>query len=271
MGKDTLQARVEESLRKRFRRTIWCNFTKAIKLYRLVREGDRIAVCISGSSGSMLMARLFRELKRHDEFPFELCFPVPDPGYAPDYLSQIEDNAAALGIPIRIISAGSPDTASSNGLFPRRLCTDTQSPILHALAKETGCNKIALEDLFDDVIETILTGMLCEGRIQTMMPRQKSTDPEGPELIRPMYLVREEAVRDWQDANRLRFAQSAATAEEGSGHPEIRALIAGLRANNPFVESNIFRSMENIDLRTVIAYNKDGVNHSFLDHYDRIP
>lgn len=269
----------EESLRKRFRKSIWCKFTRAIREYDLVQEGDRIAVCISGGKDSMLMAKLFQELKRHNKFPFELKFLVMDPGYTPANRQMIEQNAKKLNVPIHIFESDIFESVFTIEKSPCYLCARMRRGHLYSKAKELGCNKIALGHHYDDVIETILMAMLYGAQIQTMMPKLHSTNFEGMELIRPMYLVREEDIIRWRDYNGLQFLQcackfteSCSGAEEDkqsqSKRLEIKRLIRELKKTNPFVENNIFRSVENVSLNTLIAYKKDGVRHHFLDDYE---
>lgn len=269
---------VEFSIRKRFRKKIWCKFTKAINTYDLVKEGDCIAVCISGGKDSMLMAKLFQELKLHNKFPFEVKFLVMDPGYSPANRRVIEENAKRLGIPITIFESDIFDSVFNVEKSPCYLCARMRRGHLYSFAKELGCNKIALGHHYDDVIETILMGMLYGAQVQTMMPKLHSTNFEGMELIRPMYLIREEDIKAWRDANDLYFIQCAckftdtcSTCDNEENHSkrlEIKRLISELKKANPFVEGNIFKSVENVNLDTVVAYKKQGVRHHFLDEYD---
>nr|MCR4654803.1 tRNA 2-thiocytidine biosynthesis TtcA family protein [Lachnospiraceae bacterium] len=240
---------------------------------------DRIAVCISGGKDSTLMAKLFQELKRCDKFPFELRFIVMDPGYSEKNRRAIEDNAALLDIPIEIFDTPVFEVAYNTEKSPCYLCARMRRGYLYKKAQDIGCNKIALGHHYDDVIETILMGMLWGGQIQTMMPKLHSLNFEGMELIRPMYLVREEDIIAWRDHNGLKFLQCAcrfteAVSRQGektvsdSKRLETRRLIKMLKETNPFVEANIFKSVKNINLSTVIAYKKDGEVHDFLDDYD---
>ena len=235
--------RVETSLRKRFREKIWCNFTKAVRRYELVQPNDRIAVCISGGKDSMLMAKLFQELKLHNKYPFEVKFLVMDPGYS---------------------------------------CARMRRGYLYSFAQKLGCNKIALGHHYDDVIETILMGMLWGAQVQTMMPKLHSTNFPGMELIRPMYLIREDDIKAWRDANDLHFIQCACrftdtcttcrpNEEAKSKRQQVKQLIRELKKTNPDVEAHIFRSMENVCLDTVIAYKTGGRKISFLENYDKTP
>ena len=269
---------VEKSLRKKFKKNIWCKFTKAINEYQLVQPGDKIAVCISGGKDSMLMEKLFQELKRHDKFPFEVVFLVMDPGYNPENRRAIEENARILSVPITIFESEIFDSVFNIEKNPCYICARMRRGYLYSKAKELGCNKIALGHHFDDVIETILMGMLYGGQVQTMMPKLHSTNFEGMELIRPLYLVREKDIKHWRDYNGLKFLQcacrftesSVTSNEDGSNvskRQEIKQLIAELSKINPQVEKNIFRSVENVNLSTIIAFkDKDGV-HNFLDTY----
>ena len=270
---------IEQSIRKKFRKTIWCRFTRAVREYELVKEGDKIAVCISGGKDSMLMAKLFQELKRNNKFNFEVVFLVMDPGYSPANRQIIEANAKRMNIPITIFESDIFDAVFNIEKSPCYLCARMRRGHLYSKAKELGCNKIALGHHYDDVIETILMGMLYGAQMQTMMPKLHSTNFEGMELIRPLYLIREDDIKKWRDSNDLHFIQCACKftdtcstcgSENTSKRVEVKNLIRQLKETNPFVESNIFKSVENVNLSTVIAYKKDGVKHHFLDDYDRI-
>ena len=270
---------IEESIRKKFRKTIWCRFTKAIREYELVKEGDKVAVCISGGKDSMLMAKLFQELKRHNKFPFEVVFLVMDPGYSPENRQIIENNAKKLNIPVTIFESDIFESVFNIEKSPCYLCARMRRGYLYHKAQELGCNKIALGHHYDDVIETILMGMLYGAQVQTMMPKLHSTNFEGMELIRPLYLVREDDIKKWRDYNDLHFIQCACKftdtcttcgGENASKRVEVKNLIRQLKETNPFVESNIFKSVENVNLSTIVAYKKDGVKHHFLDDYDGV-
>ena len=271
---------VEQSLRKKFRKNIWCKFTKAINEYELVKPGDRIAVCISGGKDSMLLAKLFQELKRHNKFDFEVKFLVMDPGYSSVNRQVIEENARRLEIPIEIFESDIFESVFNIEKSPCYLCARMRRGYLYSHAQKMGCNKIALGHHYDDVIETILMGMLYGAQVQTMMPKLHSTNFEGMELIRPMYLIREDDIKHWRDYNGLHFIQCACKFTDTcttcnpdgvtkSKRMETKQLIAKMKEINPYVESNIFKSVENVNLKTIIAYKKDGVKHSFLDTYDQ--
>ena len=272
------QKRAEESIRKKFHKQLLTPFAKACRDYQLIQDGDRIAVCISGGKDSMLMAKLFQELQRHRKVDFSLTFLVMDPGYNAENRALIESNAKTLGIPITIFESNIFDAVDTVEKSPCYLCARMRRGYLYSKAKELGCNKIALGHHYDDVIETILMGMLHGAQIQTMMPKLHSTNFEGMELIRPMYLIRESDIIAWRDYNELHFLQCAChftdtcttCHEDGttsSKRLETKKLIAELKKTNPFVETNIFNSMENVNLSTVLAYKKDGIKHSFLDEY----
>ena len=271
---------VEQSLRKKFKKKIWSKFTKAINTYELVKPGDKIAVCISGGKDSMLMAKCFQELKVHNKFDFEVKFLVMDPGYSPENRKVIEDNAKKLNIPITIFESDIFESVFNVEKSPCYLCARMRRGNLYHFAKDMGCNKIALGHHYDDVIETILMGMLYSGQIQTMMPKLHSTNFEGMELIRPLYLVREDDIKAWRDYNDLHFIQCACkftdtcttcnNEENQSKRIEIKNLISELKKTNRFVEGNIFKSVENVNLNTIVAYKKDGVKHNFLDTYDEV-
>ena len=270
---------IEQSIRKKFRKTIWCRFTRAVREYELVKEGDKIAVCISGGKDSMLMAKLFQELKRHNKFNFEVVFLVMDPGYSPANRQIIEANAKRMNIPITIFESDIFDAVFNIEKSPCYLCARMRRGHLYSKAKELGCNKIALGHHYDDVIETILMGMLYGAQMQTMMPKLHSTNFEGMELIRPLYLIREDDIKKWRDSNDLHFIQCACrftdtcttcrpNGESASKRMEIKHMIAEMKKVNPYVETNIFRSIENVNLDTVVAYKKNGVRHSFLEDYE---
>lgn len=275
---DDICANVEQSIRKKFHKPIWSKFTKAINQYELVKEGDRIAVCISGGKDSMLMAKLFQELKRHNKFQFDVKFLVMDPGYSPANRQVIEENARKLKVPIKVFESDIFDSVYNIEKSPCYLCARMRRGHLYSYAKELGCNKIALGHHYDDVIETILMGMLYGAQVQTMMPKLHSTNFEGMELIRPLYLVREDSIKAWRDYNNLHFIQCACkftdtcttcnNEENQSKRMEIKALIQELKKTNKYVEGNIFKSVENVNLSTIVAYKEHGVKHHFLDTYD---
>ena len=272
------QKEIERSIIKKFRKGIWRKFTKGIREYDLIQDGDKIAVCISGGKDSMLMAKLFQELKRHNKFDFEVKFLVMDPGYSPANRQVIEENARRLEIPIEIFESDIFESVYNIEKSPCYLCARMRRGYLYSHAQKMGCNKIALGHHYDDVIETILMGMLYSAQVQTMMPKLHSTNFEGMELIRPLYMVREDDIKAWRDYNDLHFIQCACkftdtcttcnNEENRSKRMEIKELIATLKKVNPYVEGNIFKSVENVNLDTVVAYKSKGEKHHFLDTYD---
>ncbi len=270
---------IEESLRKKFHKSIFCKFTKAVREYELVKPGDNICVCISGGKDSMLMAKLFQELKRHNKFEFGVKFLIMDPGYSPENRRLIEKNAEYLGIPAEYYESDIFDSVFNVEKSPCYLCARMRRGHLYSKAREMGCNKIALGHHYDDVIETILMGMLYGAQIQTMMPKLHSTNFEGMELIRPLYLVREADIKAWRDYNRLHFIQCAckftdtcsscdSDGQTESSRLEVKKLIAEMKKTNQYVESNIFNSVTNVNLSTVIAYKQHGRVRNFLEDYD---
>ena len=275
---ESISRDVEQSIRKKFRKKIWRMFAKAINTYDLVKEGDKIAVCISGGKDSMLMAKLFQELKLHNKFEFEVKFLVMDPGYSPENRKVIEENARKLNIPITIYESDIFESVYNVEKSPCYLCARMRRGYLYKFAKDMGCNKIALGHHYDDVIETILMGMLYSGQVQTMMPKLHSTNYEGMELIRPLYLIREQDIKSWCRYNDLHFIQCACkftdtcttcnNEENRSKRVEIKELIKTLKQVNSYVEGNIFKSVENVSLEAIVAYKIDGVKHSFLETYD---
>ena len=277
---ETLERRkkAERSIIKTYRKQLWSRFTRAINDYELIKDGDKIAVCISGGKDSMLMAKLFQELYRHGKQNFEVVYLVMNPGYNEMNYQAILNNARVLGVPITVFESKIFDIVADEENSPCYLCARMRRGALYSKAKELGCNKIALGHHYDDVIETILMGMLYGGQVQTMMPKLHSNNFEGMELIRPMYLVREADIIRWAAFNDLHFIQCACRftescascggTEKGSKRAEIKRLIASLAEVEPVIENNIFSSVENVNLSTVIAYKKDGVKHHFLDDYD---
>lgn len=269
---------VEQSLRRKFKKKIWSKFTRAINTYELVKPGDRIAVCISGGKDSMLMAKCFQELKLHNKFDFEVRFLVMDPGYSPANRRMIEENAKKLHVPVTIFESDIFDSVYHIDKSPCYLCARMRRGHLYHYAQEMDCNKIALGHHYDDVIETILMGMLYGAQIQSMMPKLHSTNFAGMELIRPLYLVREEDIQAWRDYNGLHFLQCACKfteactnynpEESSSKRMEIKELIRTLKQVNPYVEGNIFKSVENVNLDTMICYKTGGEKHHFLETYD---
>ncbi|MGN0437852.1 MAG: ATP-binding protein [Lachnospiraceae bacterium] len=270
---------VERSIVKRFRKEIWRPFVKAINEYDMIQDGDRIAVCISGGKDSMLLAKLFQELERHGKKNFECEYLVMNPGYNDINYQTIVNNAKLLDVPIKVFDSDIFDTVAKDdiGGSPCYLCARMRRGFLYAHAKELGCNKIALGHHFDDVIETIVMGMLYGAQIQTMMPKLHSTNFEGMELIRPMYLIREDDIEHFRDYNHLYFIQCACRftesyesdgeVEQTSKRKEVKELIRQLAQKDPVIEKNIFKSVENVNLNTVIAYKDEDGKHHFLDDY----
>ena len=269
---------IELSVVGKFRREIWTKFLKGIKEYELIQEGDKIAVCISGGKDSMLMAMCMKRLQRYSKVPFEVVFLVMNPGYNEINYQKIRENAELLEIPVQVFETGIFDAVAKVDQHPCYLCARMRRGHLYKTAKELGCNKIALGHHFDDVIETILMGMLYGSQVQTMMPKLHSENYEGMQLIRPMYLVREADIIRWKQYNDLQFIQCACRFTEnctmcdngggGSKRQEIKTLLKQLRAVNPAVDKNIFRSVENVNLQTIISYHRGDEYHHFLDDYD---
>ena len=267
---------IRKTLQREFVRTIRKPFVDAVKEYDMVRPGDRVAVCISGGKDSMLLGLLLRDLQHTVDF--ELKFLAMDPGYAPEGRRHLEENARKLDIPLEIFDTDVLRIAGSHSAeHPCFLCAKMRRGYLYSHAKELGCNKIALGHHFDDVIETILMGMLYGAKIETMMPKLHSQHFEGMELIRPLYLVKEADIKAWRDSNDLHFIQCACRFTEncatcgggrGSKRDEMKELIAHFRETSPFIESNIFNSVQNVNLRTIIGYHKDNEAYCFLDDYN---
>lgn len=267
---------IERSIIKKFRKEIWRKFTAAINEYQLIKDGDSIAVCISGGKDSILMAKLFQELLKHGKQNFSLVFLVMNPGYSELNYNIIKENARLLKIPIQVFNSEIFDIVAEQEGTPCYLCARMRRGHLYSKARELGCNKIALGHHFDDVIETIVMGMLYGAQIQTMMPKLHSTNFKGMQLIRPLYLIRERDIIHWAKYNNLNFIQcacklteglSCGDTEQGSKRSEVKALIKELAGKNPYIEKNIFRSVENVNLNTIIAYKDNTGEHHFLDNY----
>ena len=278
-SEDERREEIEKSLRKKFKKSIFTPFAKAINDFELIKEGDNICVCISGGKDSMIMAKLFQELKRHNKFPFSVQFLCMDPGYNEYNRKIIEENAKLLGIPLHFFESDIFESVFEIESSPCYVCARMRRGHLYSKAKELGCNKIALGHHFDDVIETVLMGMLYSGQFQAMMPKLHSTNFPGMELIRPLYYVREDDIKHWRDYNKLNFIQCACKFTEtcstchtdgttSSKRLETKKLIAELKKTNPFIEKNIFRSTENVSKQTILGLKDKGVKHSFLEWYD---
>ena len=270
---------IERSIIKRFRKEIWSKFVKAVKEYQLINENDKIMVCISGGKDSFLMAKCIQELERHSDVKFEAKYVVMDPGYNKKNREYIIENAKKLNIPITIFESNIFEVVSSVGDSPCYLCARMRRGYLYSKAQELGCNKISLGHHFNDVIETTLLSMFYGSEIKTMLPKLHSENFSGIELIRPLYLVREKDVLAWRDYNNLEFLNcackfteliSSVEKENISKRKEIKKLIASLKEVNPNIDNNIFNSINNINLNTVLGYKKDGVKYSFLDDYDKV-
>ena len=278
-SEDERREEIEKSLRKKFKKSVFTPFAKAINDFALIQEGDNICVCISGGKDSMIMAKLFQELKRHNKFPFTVQFLCMDPGYNEYNRKIIEENAKLLGIPLHFFESDIFESVFAIESSPCYVCARMRRGHLYSKAKELGCNKIALGHHFDDVIETVLMGMLYSGQFQAMMPKLHSTNFPGMELIRPLYYVREDDIKHWRDYNKLNFIQCACKFTEtcstchtdgttSSKRLETKKLIAELKKTNPFIEKNIFRSTENVSKQTILGLKDKGVKHSFLEWYD---
>lgn len=266
-------AAVEQSLHTEFRESIYEKFKQAIEKYRLVQAGDHIAVCISGGKDSMLMAKLFGELKKEGTLDFDVTYLVMDPGYSPQNRKVIESNARRLGFQIKVFETNIFNSVYNVDKNPCYLCAKMRRGHLYKNAQLAGCNKIALGHHYDDVIETIFMSMIYSGQIRTMMPKLHSQNYEGMQLIRPLYLIREEEIKRWRDHNDLhfiacacRFTDTCTTCNPtgtGSKRVEFKNLIAELKKTTPEVEENIFHSIENVDIDKVISYKIDGREHWF--------
>ena len=273
---------IEHSIITKFRPTIYRLFVRAIDEYKLIKDGDKVAVCISGGKDSMLLAKCMEEFQKHGPIEFEAIYLCMNPGYSEKHLKELTDNAKLLNIPLDIFETNIFDVVHDIKESPCYLCARMRRGYLYANAKKRGCNKIALGHHFDDVIETNLMGMLYSGQLQTMMPKLHSRNFPGMELIRPLYFIREDDIKAWRDYTGLHFIQCACrftdtcttcrpNEEAKSKRQQVKQLIRELKKTNPDVEAHIFRSMENVCLDTVIAYKTGGRKISFLENYDKTP
>lgn len=269
---------VERSITKKYRKTIWNPFISAVKTYKLIQSGDKIAVCISGGKDSMLLAKLVQQLQKYSEVPFEAVYLVMDPGYNQVNRLKIESNAKLLNVPITVFETDIYDIANSAGQSPCYLCARMRRGHLYAKAKELGCNKIALGHHMSDVIETTLMAMMYGSQIQGMLPRLKSTNFEGMELIRPLYCVLEDDIISWRNYNGLEFIQCACRftencsvcGDEGvSKRQETKLLIKSLKKVNPNVEKNLFSSIHRVNVDTLVGYKLKNEEHSFLERFEK--
>ena len=267
---------IEKSIIKKYRKDIWSKFVKAVKEYELINENDKIMVCISGGKDSFLLAKCIQEIKKHGKVNFDACYVVMDPGYNKINRKMIEENAKVLNIPIEIFESNIFDVVTTVDKSPCYLCARMRRGCLYNKAKELGCNKIALGHHFDDVIETTLLSIFYSSEIKTMMPKLHSENFEGLELIRPLYLVKEDAIISWKNSNDLTFLNCACkfteehfSKDDGtSKRKEIKKLINELKKVNKDIDHNIFKSLDNVNLNCVLGTKKDGIYKNFIDDYD---
>jgi len=266
---------IERSIIKKYRKELWNPFIAAVKRYRLIQTGDKIAVCISGGKDSMLMAKLIQQLQKHSDVPFDAVYLVMDPGYNAANRAKIEQNAALLRIPVTVFETNIFHVANKTKVSPCYLCARMRRGHLYAKARELGCNKIALGHHMSDVVETTLMGMMYGSQLQGMLPRLKSTNYEGMELIRPMYCIHEKDIIAWKNHNKLefiqcacRFTENSEAGAEGSKRLETKLLIKQLKRGNPNVELNIFNSIHKANVDTLVGYKLHNEEHSFLEKFE---
>ena len=267
---------VEKSIIKKYRKQIWSKFVKATKEYKLINDNDKIMVCISGGKDSFLLAKCVQELKRHSKVNFDVKYVVMNPGYKKENIELIINNAKNLKIPIEIFESdifAVADKLSSEK--PCYMCARMRRGFLYNKAKELGCNKIALGHHFNDVIETTILSMFYGAEFKTMLPKLHSTNFEGLELIRPLYLVREDDIIAWCKHNELtflncacKFTEKLLIDEDASKRREVKNIIKELSKNNKNIEHNIFKSADNVNINCILGYKKNGEYISFLDDYD---
>ena len=269
---------IERSIIKKYRKEIWAKFVKAVKDYKLINENDKVMVCISGGKDSFLLAKCVQELQKHGGVPFEVCYVCMNPGYNEVNKEKILENAKILNINLDMFDSDIFEVANSlNEKSPCYMCARMRRGHLYNKAKELGCNKIALGHHFDDVIETTLLSMFYGSEVKTMLPKLHSENFENIELIRPLYLVKENSILAWAKYNNLEFINCACkftervslSDEPVSKRKEMKELIKYLRELNPDIDYNIFKSLDNINLNCVLGTKKNGVYKSFMDEYDK--
>ncbi len=267
---------VERSILTKYRKTIYSPFVKAISDYQMIKENDKIAVCISGGKDSFLLAKTLQELQRHGHTKFELEYIVMNPGYKEEHLEKIKENAKKLDIDIIIFDTDVFAVSEKlDNEKPCYMCARMRRGCLYNKAEELGCNKIALGHHYDDVVETILLSILYGAEFKTMMPKLKSSNFNNMELIRPLYLVQEKDIISWKNYHGLEFLNCAckftekSELEDNSKRKEVKALIEQLSEKSDYIKGNIFRSIEKVNLNTIISYQKDNKTHHFLDDYDK--
>ena len=266
---------IERSIITKYRKSIWSKFVRCISDYQLIKENDHVMVCISGGKDSFLLAKCIQELIRHGKFTFNAHYVVMDPGYSKRHLEQIIENAKKLNVPIEIFNSDIFNVVNTiSGESPCYLCARMRRGYLYSKAQELGCNKIALGHHFDDVIETSLLSMFYGSEIKTMMPKLHSDNFDGLELIRPLYLIKEQDIIAWKSYNKLEFINCACKFTEknhinnnNSKRNEVKELINNLRKVNKNIDYSIFKSLGNINMNCILGYHKDGVKYSFLDEY----
>ena len=267
---------IERSIITKYRKEIYSKFTKAVKDYKLIKEKDHIMVCISGGKDSFLLAKCLQELSIHGNIPFKLSYVCMNPGYTKEHLQQIKNNATTLNLPLTIFESDIFKVSNIlNEEKPCYMCARMRRGYLYDYAKKLGCNKIALGHHFDDVIETTIISMFYAGEYKTMLPKLHSTNFEGLELIRPLYLVKEEDIKSWAKHNELTFLNCACQftvkqkTKNNSKRQEVKELIKQLKQINPDIDNNIFNSLNNINLNCILGTKQDGQYHSFLENYDK--
>ena len=268
---------IEKSIIKRFRKEIFSKFIKAIRDYKLINENDKVMVCISGGKDSFLLAKCIQELIRHGMVPFEAKYVVMNPGYTDQNLTMIKKNAELMNIPIEIFTTDIFAVSNKlNADNPCYLCARMRRGHLYNKAQEMGCNKIALGHHFNDVIETTLLSMFYGSEIKTMLPKLHSDNFKGIDLIRPLYLVKEEDIIRWKNYNELtflncacKFTEKVAREELSGKRKEIKELISSLKKNNKEIDNNIFKALDNINLNCILGYRKDGEKHTFLEDFEK--
>ena len=263
---------IERSLIKKYRKPVWSKFVKAIKDFQLIEDGDKIAVAVSGGKDSTIMAKLFQELHRHGQRNFELVFIAMDPGYHPDIRKLLISNNEALNIPITLFNSNIfkiTDEIAQD--YPCYMCAKMRRGALYSKAQELGCNKLALGHHFNDVIETTLLNLFYAGTFKTMLPKLKSANFEGLELIRPLYYVEEKDIKRFTEEHGiwpLNCACMVAAKKIANKRYEIKALVEEMKKTNKDVDKRILRATQNVNMDCILGWQKDREKYSYLDYYE---
>ncbi len=254
---------IEKSIVTTYKKSIWSKFLKAISDFDMINDGDKIAIGVSGGKDSLLLVKLFQELKKDRRKNFEFKAVSLNPGFRNSDLDNFKNNLDKLNIDCEIIDTNIWEIANEKAQdYPCFLCAKMRRGILYTQVEELGFNKLTLGHHFDDVIETTLINMLYAGTMKTMTPKVPSTSGKL-ELIRPLIYVKEADIIDYTKTNGIRAMNCGCTIEAGktsSKRREVKNLLAELEEKNPGVKQSVFNSMKNINLDYVFGYTGGNID-----------